>query len=135
MALDDRQYLERAIALARQSEEPVKCASLLVSADGKVIAQNFNTQRKDNMTASHAEMKSIGEANKKLGRKLTGITAYGNCEPCTMCLSAFIFAKVDRIVFARRLNDFVSKDQEIHIDCFEFVKQFPYKPKIELYEL
>jgi len=134
MALDDRQYLEKAVALAEQSEEPVKCASILVK-DSRIIAEAFNTQRKDNVTAAHAEMKAIAKANKKLGRKLRGITAYGNCEPCTMCLTALIFAGVDRIVFAKRLNDIVPKDQEIDIDCFEFVKKFPHSPKIELIEL
>ena len=133
--LNDTEYLHEAINLAEQSKEPVKCASLLVDSNGEIIAQAYNTQRNDNLTASHAEMKAIAEANKKLGRKLSGITAYGNCEPCTMCLTALIFAKVDRIVFAKRLNDFVSEDQKIDIDCFEFVEKFPYKPKIELQSL
>jgi len=131
----DKYYLKKATALAKQSAEPVKCASILVDTCGEIIAQAFNTQRTDNLTASHAEMKAIAEANKKLGRKLTGITAYGNCEPCTMCLTALIFAKVERIVFAKRLNDFVSEDQKINIDCFEFVKKFPHQPKIELQEV
>ena len=39
---------------------------------------------------------------------------------------------IDRIVFAKRLNDFVSEDQKIEIDCFDFVTKFPYQPKIEL---
>lgn len=135
MKLDDIRYLKKAIALAEQSDEPVKCASVLVDDNGEIIAQAFNTQRKDNLTASHAEMKAITKANKKLGRKLAGITAYGNCEPCTMCLTALIFARVDRIVFAKRLNDSIPKGSEIDIDCFEFVKKFPYQPKIELREI
>jgi len=132
---DDSYYLQKAIELARQSDEPVKCASILVDATGAIVAQTFNTQRKDNLTASHAEMKALAEANHKLGRKLTGITAYGNCEPCTMCLTALIFARVDRVVFAKRLNDFVSEDQKIDINCFEFVKKFPHSPKIKLVEI
>lgn len=118
-----------ALELAEESEEPVKCASILVKND-KIIAQAINSQRKDNLTASHAEMKAIAAANKRFGRKLEGITVYGNCEPCTMCLSALIFAGVDRIVFAQRLNDFVPSDQKIDVDCFEFVKKFPQQPKI-----
>lgn len=131
MTMTDTDYLNAAITLAEQSEEPVKCASILVK-DGAIVAQSFNTQRKDNLTASHAEMKSIAAANNTLGRKLTGVTAYGNCEPCTMCLTALIFAGVDRVVFAKRLNDFVTDEQRIGIDCFEFVSKFPKQPKIEL---
>lgn len=131
----DKNFLEQAVVLAEQSDEPVKCASILVDASGKIVAQTFNTQRADNLTASHAEMKAIARANKLLGRKLKGLTAYGNCEPCTMCLTALIFAGVDRVVFAKRLNDFVSDDQKIDIDCFEFVSKFPKQPKVELIEL
>ncbi len=76
-------------------------------------------------------MKAIASANAHLGRKLDGITAYGNCEPCTMCLTALIFAGVKRIVFSHRLNDFVSENKKIDIDCFDFVKRFPNTPLIE----
>lgn len=129
--MTDRDYLEQAIRLANKSKEPVGCGSILVDESGEILASNFNTQRADNLTASHAEMKSIADANKKVGRILKGVTAYGNCEPCTMCLTALIFAGVDRIVFASRLNDLVDPAQRIDIDCFEFIKKFPNQPKIE----
>lgn len=127
----DKKYLEEAMILASQSKEPVGCGSILVSKDGKVIAKAFNSQHSDGLTASHAEMKAIVLANKVMGRKLKGVTAYGNCEPCTMCLTALIIAGVDRIVFSTRLNDLVAENKRIDIDCFDFVKKFPYQPKIE----
>lgn len=129
--MDDIKYLKQAIKLAEKSKEPIPCASVLVAADGQVIAKNYNSQRVDGLTASHAEMKSIADANRQIGRKLKGLTAYGNCEPCTMCLTALLFAGVDRIVFAFRLNDLVDEDQHINIDCFDFVKKFPHYPKVE----
>lgn len=133
--MNDKIFLEQARDLAMSSAEPVKCASVLVDATGAVIARAYNSQREDGLTASHAEMKSIAIANGKLGRKLVGVTAYGNCEPCTMCLTVLIFAGVERIVFAERLNDFNNDDEKINIDCFEFVKKFPKQPVIELVEL
>lgn len=129
--MDDRKYLEQAELLAESSAEPVKCASILVDNDGTIVADAFNSQRHDNLVASHAEMKAIAQANAKLGRKLSGVTAYGNCEPCTMCLTALIFAGVDRIVFSHRLNDLVDDNKRIDVDCFDFVKRFPNTPVIE----
>lgn len=129
--MTDKDYLQVAVDLANTSDEPVKCAAVLVDPDGQIVAKAYNSQRTDGLTASHAEMKAIAAANKLLGRKLTGLTAYGNCEPCTMCLTALIFAGVDRIVFANRLNDMIAKDQQINIDCFEFIKQFPRQPRLE----
>ena len=133
--MTDRIFLQKAKDLAGSSNEPVKCASLLVDKQGDIVASAHNSQREDGFTASHAEMKSIAIANGKLGRKLTGITAYGNCEPCTMCLMALIFAGVERIVFARRLNGFNNDDEKINIDSFEFVKKIPKQPVIEFIEL
>ncbi len=130
--MSDKEYLQLAAEQASKSQEPIKCGSVFVDKNGAVIAKNFNSQHTDNMTASHAEMKSIAEANEKLGRKLKGVTAYGNCEPCTMCLTALIFAGVERIVFTKRLNELVGPEKQVNIDCFEFVKNFPYQPKIEL---
>lgn len=129
--MNDKKYLDLAAAVALESQEPLGCGSVLVNKEGEVVVSSFNSQRADNLTASHAEMKSIAEANRKMGRKLKGITAYGNCEPCTMCLTALIFAGVDRIVFAERLNNLVEPEQQIDIDCFEFVKHFPFQPIIE----
>ena len=129
--MNDERFLRQAIALAAQSEEPVKCGSVIVDGDGIVLAAEYNSQRADNMTAAHAEMKAVAAANRKRGRKLKDATAYGNCEPCTMCLTALIFAGVERIVFAERLNDIVEPGQQISIDCYSFVKNFPYQPKIQ----
>jgi guanine deaminase len=129
--MDDKKYLSIADDMAKQSSEPLKCASILVGKDGDIIAQNYNSQRKDGIIANHAEMKSITEANRLLGRKLVGVTAYGNCEPCTMCLTAMIFAGVERIVFRYRLNDLIDDERTIDIDCFDFAKRFPYSPAIE----
>lgn len=96
--MNDAAYLKRAIDLAALSKEPVGCASVLVDAHGNIVAEAFNTQRADNLTA-------------------------------------LIFAKVDRIVFAKRLNDFVTDERKIDIDCFEFVTKFPYRPKVEMITL
>lgn len=129
--MTDQIFLKQATELAEKTNEPIKCASILVDRNGVVIASAYNSQRTDNLVASHAEMKAIALANQVVGRKLTGVTAYGNCEPCTMCLTALIFAGVDRIVFSNRLNDLVANDKRIDINCFEFVKRFPHQPEIE----
>lgn len=116
---------------AKKSDEPVKCGVVLVDKDGQIITKAYNTQRKDKRTANHAEMNAIAKANETLGRKLNGVTAYCSCEPCTMCLTALIFASVDRIVFAEPLNDAVPLDKQINVECFSFATRFPSPPKLE----
>ncbi len=116
---------------AKKSDEPLKCGVVLVDKDGQIITKTYNTQRKDKRTANHAEMNAIAEANEILGRKLNGVTAYCSCEPCTMCLTALIFASVDRIVFAEPLNDAIPLDKQINVECFSFVTRFPNPPQLE----
>lgn len=129
--MNDQTYLKRACQLAEESTEPLKCGVVLVDADGRVIAEAYNSQRADKLTAAHAEMKAIAIANAKIGRKLTGLTAYGSCEPCPMCLTALIFAAVDRIVFVERLNNLVDNTKRINIKSEDFVTCFPTAPTIE----
>lgn len=52
-----------------------------------------------------------------------------------MCLTALIFAQVERVVLATRLNELNTDDKQIDIDCFEFVKKFPTQLKLEHFEL
>jgi tRNA(adenine34) deaminase len=130
--MKDQEYLEQAKEFAKESHEPVPCAVILVDKEGSVIARAYNSQREDHLTASHAEMKAVAIANNAVGDKfLRGVTAYCTCEPCTMCLTALIFAEVNRVVFATRMDDYSPADQRITIDCFDFARQFPHPPKLE----
>jgi len=127
----DAKMIKQAEKEAQKSSEPLKCGVVLVDGDNQIVAKTFNSQRKDNRTANHAEMNAIKVANEKVGRKLTGFTAYCSCEPCTMCLTALIFASVDRIVYAQPLNELVAKDKQIYVDSFNFVSRFPNPPRLE----
>lgn len=134
--MNDKKYVDRAIALAKKSTEPVRCGAVFVDVNGTVIAEAYNTQRPDKRTANHAEMKALAAANQIMGRTLAGVTVYTNCEPCTMCLTALIFARVDRIVFVNRVNDIIPEEYKIDIDCFDFIGKFPspYPTKLEQFK-
>ena len=129
--MTDKVYLQRAIDLADQSSEPSGCGAVIV-LDGKVIANEYNSQRTDNIAVYHAEIKAIIAANKALGtRKLTGATAYCSCEPCSMCLTALSYAKVERIVFHKTMKDLSPDDPQALLDSYDFVKGLNFTPKLE----
>ena len=132
----DTKMLKQAKKEASKSKEPIKCGVVLVDKDNQIIAKTYNSQRKDNKTANHAEMKAISVANDKVGRKLKGFTAYCSCEPCPMCLTALMFASVKRIVYAQPLNDLVQDDKKrIYIESYSFVNRFPDPPQLDWIEL
>jgi guanine deaminase len=55
---------------------------------------------------AHAEVVAIRAACQVVGSfSLTGATLYTSCEPCPLCLSAALWARVDRVVFAADRHD------------------------------
>lgn len=73
---------------------------------GRVLASVHNTARQGVDLTAHAEMRAIREASRQLGAlDLSGCAVYSTCEPCPMCFSACLWAKVARIVFGSRIED------------------------------
>jgi tRNA(adenine34) deaminase len=129
--MTDKDYLLLARKVAGNSKEKVPCGCVIVQ-NGKVIAKGFNSQEIDQVTTNHAEIKAIRQANDKLkSRHLKEVTAYCSCEPCVMCLTAFSYAKVKRIVFENRLIDLFPNDQQSKLNSQEFIKGLNFVPQLE----
>lgn len=124
--------MKRVVKLSEKSKEPVKCACIIVQ-DGKIIAEEFNSQRADNIAVHHAEVKAVYQASSKTGtRILKGAAAYCSCEPCVMCLSALSLANIERIVYCQRMSDISPGVPMANLDSEEFAKQYlNFTPKLE----
>lgn len=128
----DSDYLKKAVHLSQQSVDTVGCGVVIVSAEGEVLAETYNSQEADNVAVHHAEIKAIITANRKTGsRKLQGATAYCSCEPCAMCLAALSYAKVDHIIFRDRMADLFPNDPQSQFDSRAFVAGLNFKPKLQ----
>lgn len=130
--LSDDDYLKKAVHLGQQSIETVGCGVVIVSAEGEILAEAYNSQEVDGVAVHHAEIKAIVAANRKTGsRKLKGAIAYCSCEPCAMCLAALSYAKVDRIIFRDRMADLFPDDPQSQFDSHVFVAGLNFKPKLQ----
>lgn len=79
--------------------------AVLVSADGREFLGTNRVTATPDPTA-HAEVEAIRAAARELGvADLAGSTLYASCEPCPMCLSAALWARVDRLVHAASQQD------------------------------
>ena len=66
-----------------------------------IWAEGYNRVLVDDDPTAHAEIVAIRRACERLGSfQLAGFELYASCEPCPMCLSAALWARVDRVVFA-----------------------------------
>lgn len=58
----------------------------IITKDGKIISQGFNTREKDISVLGHAEINAILEASKVLGTwNLSDCEMYVTLKPCQMC--------------------------------------------------
>jgi len=96
------QYMQEAIRLAQnaaaQGEVPV--GALIVREDGLRLGMGFNQNVGNSDPTAHAEVMALREAGDFLGNyRLSNATLYVTLEPCLMCFTAMIHARVARLVY------------------------------------
>ena len=92
-----RMALEQAAAAQAQGEVPV--GAVLVRND-EVIATGANHPIASHDPTAHAEIAALRAGGQALGSyRLTDTTLYVTLEPCVMCASAIVHARVRRLVF------------------------------------
>jgi tRNA(adenine34) deaminase len=99
---EDSAYMARALELARAAEAAgeVPVGAIIVK-DGLVVAEGWNHPIGANDPTAHAEIVALRAAGAALGTyRLTGTTLYVTLEPCAMCASAMVHARVQRLVYA-----------------------------------
>ncbi|BDI21422.1 nucleoside deaminase [Herbiconiux sp. L3-i23] len=104
---DDERWLAQAIALAVANvADGGGPFGAVIVRDGELIAEGQNRVTRDLDPTAHAEVQAIRAACQAVGDfSLAGATLYTSCEPCPLCLSASLWARVDRVVFAADRDD------------------------------
>jgi tRNA(Arg) A34 adenosine deaminase TadA len=111
----------RFTARTLDTASPVPFGAMLVeTATGKPFLRAVNAVRKENDPSSHAELRTVRKATKKLGKpSLKGYTLYTTCEPCPMCMANALWAGLDRVVFGATIADANKHCKQIHISARE----------------
>ncbi|MBR3049159.1 MAG: nucleoside deaminase [Bacilli bacterium] len=74
--------------------------------DDKIIGKGNNKVLKNNDPTAHAEINAIRDACKNINSyDLSGAIIYTSCYPCPMCLSAIIWANIDKVYYANTKED------------------------------
>ena len=78
----------------------------VVVKDGVIVGKGQNKVLKNNDATCHGEMEAIKSASKKLGTfDLSGCVLYTTGEPCPMCLSACLWANIEKVYYGCSLMD------------------------------
>jgi tRNA(adenine34) deaminase len=94
--------MELALAEARKAEAmgEVPVGAVIVH-DNRLVATGHNDPVASHDPTAHAEIRALRAAGEALGNyRLDGVTVFVTLEPCPMCMSALVHARVDRVVFA-----------------------------------
>ena len=74
--------------------------------DGKIIGRGSNNVLLNNDPTAHAEIMAIRDACKNINSyDLSGCSIYTSCYPCPMCLSAIIWANIDKVYYGNTKED------------------------------
>jgi tRNA(Arg) A34 adenosine deaminase TadA len=78
----------------------------LIVRDGEIVSTGVNRVTANLDPTAHAEVVAIREACQALGTfKLDGCVLVSSCEPCPMCLSSALWARVDKVLYAADRDD------------------------------
>lgn len=91
------QIMRAAIEIAETNHTPFG-AALAMGDEIFVTAANQTKELSD--PTAHAEVMAIRKLGEMTGKtEMSGFTLYTTCEPCPMCMSAAIWAKIDTVFF------------------------------------
>lgn len=122
-------YMRRALEYAREAFElgeiPVGC--VITNSRGEIIGSGRNNREESRSALGHAELSAIDEACRTLGDwRLEGCTLYVTLEPCPMCAGAIINARIPRVVFGAREENFGSCGSVIDL----FSERYGHRPAV-----
>ena len=126
----------------RDDEVPI--GAVLVDQDRVILARSHNIKEKNHNPCGHAEILAIVDAAKKIGNwRLLNCSLYVTLEPCPMCLSAMVQARIGQLYFGAydpkggslSLNYNFYKDQKLnhsfpvigglrHFECSKSLSDF-----------
>ena len=104
---------------------PAPFGALIVDTKtGHRLMRATNAVMRENDPSSHAEVRTVRLACKKLKRaSLAGYTMYSTCEPCPMCMANALWAKLDRVVYGATIQDANRHCMQIHIPATEVAER------------
>ena len=103
----DQYWLSRAVELAVDNVAAGGGPfGAMVVRGTETLSTGVNRVTRDNDPTAHAEVVAIREACRSIGDfSLEGCVLFTSCEPCPLCLSSALWARVDRVVYAADRDD------------------------------
>lgn len=126
----NKKIMQKAIDLAKNK----KAVAAIIVKGNKIISQGSTTVYQTKQPFRHAEVNAIEKASKKLkSYNLSRCWLYSTYEPCPMCASACVWARLEGVVYGANMQD--RNDvytQRILIPCEKILKKGT--PRLKLHK-
>ncbi len=105
--------MNAAIEIAKQNSTPFGAA---LAMGDEIFVTVANQTKKLHDPTAHAELLAIRTLSSQLKKtNLSGFTLYTTCEPCPMCMSAAIWAKIDTVFYGCDIPSISKKMPQIDL--------------------
>lgn len=119
----DPAMMTEAIELARTWLEEGRgryCAAIVVK-DGEIVGRGTNTVDTTHDPTAHCEVNAIRDATSRLGTAdLSGCDLYVTFEPCSLCVAAIWWSRVDRVFYGA---SFCDGDPRFRLDAHDGLRE------------
>lgn len=102
---DDLKWMQLAYQLALEAGQKgeVPVGAVVVDAQNQLVGQGSNVVESTHNPCGHAEIIALQDAAARIkNHRLLNMTLYVTLEPCALCASALVQARIKRLVFATR---------------------------------
>ncbi|MEC3951826.1 nucleoside deaminase [Nocardia sp. CDC153] len=135
----ERAWMEEAIRLATTSvANGGGPFGALIAKGNDIVAVGHNKVTSTLDPTAHGEVTAMRNACKELGVfSLEGCVLVTSCEPCPMCLSSALWARVDRIIYSADRHDAATAgfDDRVFYELFEVRPEGNWPTTIEHLDL
>ena len=116
--MSDVDYMQAALALARQSQDAGEVpVGAVVVKGGEIVGQGYNAPISRHDPSAHAEIMALRAAALHLGNyRLVDCELFVTLEPCMMCAGAIMHARIARLVYGAK--DLKTGACGSVLDCF-----------------
>ena len=122
----NNKFMERAIFLSKKSVETNGGPfGAVVSFRDEIVGEEMNRVTIENDCSLHAEVVAMRAAQKKLNTfNLKGAVLWSSTEPCPLCTSMVLWARLDSVFYCNTRHD----AKKIDFDDSEIFEELKKKP-------
>lgn len=119
--MEFERYMRLAIEEAKESlREGNNGFGAVIVRNGEVVAAEHDREDTQRDPTSHAEINAIRAASRKLGKTLADCALIATHEPCPMCASAIVWAKIPTVAYGYSIRDAIGQGRKrVNVPCAE----------------